>query len=178
MKRILMLALVVPALGGGTYAMKESFWASLGNRTGPTQPIAFSHQIHADTLGMNCLYCHYSAEKSPVANLPPVSTCMGCHIVVRADKPEIKKLWRYYAMGGPTAKPIPWVRIHKVPEYVHFPHVRHVNAGVTCQTCHGQIQKMDQVLLAERRSPERVQMGVHMDDAQNPTTMDCVVCHH
>ena len=46
---------------------------------------------------------------------------------------------------GPNAKPIPWIRIHKVPEYVHFPHMRHVNAGVTCQTCHGQIQKMNQV---------------------------------
>ena len=46
---------------------------------------------------------------------------------------------------GPNAKPIPWVRIHKLPEYVHFPHTRHVNAGVTCQTCHGQIQKMDRV---------------------------------
>ena len=46
---------------------------------------------------------------------------------------------------GPNAKPIPWVRIHKLPEYVHFPHMRHVNAGVTCQTCHGQIQKMDRV---------------------------------
>jgi hypothetical protein len=49
------------------------------------------------------------------------------------------------AAMGPNAKPIPWIRIHKVPEYVHFPHTRHVNAGVTCQSCHGQVQNMDRV---------------------------------
>jgi hypothetical protein len=64
---------------------------------------------------------------------------------------EIEKLYKFAdvaGMGagmGAKAKPIPWIRIHKLPEYVHFPHTRHVNAGVTCQTCHGQIQKMDRV---------------------------------
>ena len=66
---------------------------------------------------------------------------MGCHTIVAAQKPEIQKLAKYAA----DKRPVPWVRIHKVPEYVHFPHVRHVNAGVTCQTCHGQVQKMAQV---------------------------------
>ena len=70
----------------------------------------------------------------------------------KRTSPELKKLWEYADIKvpmtpglGPNAKPIPWIRIHKVPEYVHFPHMRHVNAGVTCQTCHGQIQKMSQV---------------------------------
>jgi len=70
---------------------------------------------------------------------------MGCHTAVRGStdraKTEIGKLVKY----ATDQKPVPWVRIHKVPEYVHFPHVRHVNAGVTCQTCHGQVQKMDRV---------------------------------
>ena len=70
---------------------------------------------------------------------------MGCHLVARADRPEIQKLARYYAGGQAAGKPIPWVRIHKVPEYVRFPHMRHVNAGVTCQTCHGPVQQMDRV---------------------------------
>jgi hypothetical protein len=111
---------------------------------------------------MNCIYCHYAANKSMDPGLPAVSTCVGCHNMIGPDRPasdlgpkrtseELKKLWKYadiQAAGagmGPNAKPIPWVRIHKVPEYVHFPHTRHVNAGVTCQTCHGQIQKMDKV---------------------------------
>jgi hypothetical protein len=111
---------------------------------------------------MNCLYCHNAANKSMDPGLPAVSTCIGCHNMIGPDRPasdlgparksaEIQKLWKYgdvAAQGagmGPNAKPIPWVRIHKLPEYVHFPHTRHVNAGVTCQTCHGQIQKMDRV---------------------------------
>jgi len=73
--------------------------------------------------------------------MPAVNTCMGCHTIVAAQRPEIQKLAKYAA----DKRPVPWVRIHKVPEYVHFPHVRHVNAGVTCQTCHGQVQKMAQV---------------------------------
>ena len=176
MKRILMLALVIPAIGGGTYAMKESFWSSLGNRTGPTQPIHFSHQIHADTLGMNCLYCHYSADKSPIANLPPVSTCMGCHKLARADRPEIIKLTGYFERG----EQVPWVEVYKLPSHVKFNHKRHVRAGVQCQDCHGPVQTMKVVY-----QYSSLKMGwcitchrQHMNDAQNPTTMDCIVCHH
>jgi hypothetical protein len=104
---------------------------------------------------MNCLYCHYTANKSMDPGMPAVSTCMGCHTIIGPQRPaipgvraaykstEIQKLWDYWKGG--QGKPVPWVRIHKVPEYVHFPHMRHVNAGVTCQTCHGQIQKMTRV---------------------------------
>jgi hypothetical protein len=137
--------------------------ASSSKNSSPVQPIKFPHPVHVQKLGMNCVYCHYSANKSPDPGLPAVGTCMGCHASVGPDRPasdlgpkrhsdEIAKLWQYADVKalmtsglGPNAKPIPWIRIHKVPEYVHFPHMRHVNAGVTCQTCHGQIQKMSQV---------------------------------
>src|SRR5213078_2057461 len=136
--------------------------ASSSQHRSPVQPINFPHPIHVQKLGMNCLYCHFSANKSPDPGLPAVSTCIGCHNLVGPQRPasdlgpartstEIQKLYKFAdvaGMGagmGQKAKPIPWVRIHKVPEYVHFPHMRHVNAGVTCQTCHGQIQKMPQV---------------------------------
>lgn len=85
---------------------------------------------------MNCLYCHNSANNAPDPGLPAVSTCMGCHQQILPGKPEIKKLAVYNTKG----LPIPWNRVHKVPDYVQFPHMRHVNAGVTCQTCHGQVQ--------------------------------------
>jgi hypothetical protein len=115
----------------------------------PVQPINFPHPAHVGTLGMNCVYCHFAANKSPDPGLPAVGTCMGCHLIIGPDRPkselgparksvEIQKLQGYAA----RSQPIPWVRIHKLPEYVHFPHMRHVNAGVTCQQCHGQIQKM------------------------------------
>lgn len=113
----------------------------VGVSRSPQQPIAFPHPVHVNTLGLNCLYCHSSADKSPDPGMPAVSTCMGCHTMIAAGRDEIRKLKAFSDSG----KAIPWVRIHKVPEYVHFPHMRHVNAGVTCQSCHGQIQNMPQV---------------------------------
>jgi hypothetical protein len=107
----------------------------------PEQPIKFPHPVHVQQAKMNCQYCHYSANKSPDPGLPAVGTCMGCHQIVKTTSPEIQKLTKYWT----EKKPVPWVRIHRVPKYVHFPHMRHVNAGVTCQNCHGQVQKMPQV---------------------------------
>ena len=143
-------------LGIGAVVLSAYSGASSSQGSGPDQPIAFPHTKHAGAvaqggLGMNCLYCHNSANKSADVGMPAVNTCMGCHTAVLgatdAGKAEIKKLWTFadVAHGGVNAKPVPWVRIHKVPEYVHFPHVRHVNAGVTCQTCHGQVQGMPKV---------------------------------
>jgi hypothetical protein len=136
-----LLLLVIGAVVLSAYSGASS---SQGNQ--PTQPINFPHPRHAGAvkdggLGLNCLYCHNTANKSFDVGMPAVGTCMGCHTVVAAGKPEIKKLAKYAA----DRRPVPWIRIHKVPEYVHFPHVRHVNAGVTCQSCHGQVQKMNQV---------------------------------
>jgi hypothetical protein len=124
----------------------------------PEQPIYFPHPQHVQKLGMNCIYCHFASNKALDPGMPAVGTCMGCHTVIgpnlqaRDGQPARKsealtKLVGYWN-GGQTPTPIPWVRIHKVPEYVHFPHMRHVNAGVTCQTCHGQVQKMNQVYQA------------------------------
>lgn len=124
----------------------------------PVQPVWFPHPSHVQKLGMNCVYCHFSSNKAPDPGMPAVATCMGCHNVIgpklqaRDGQPArtseaLTKLVGYWN-GGKNPKPVPWVRIHKVPEYVHFPHMRHVNAGVTCQTCHGQVQKMNQVYQA------------------------------
>jgi hypothetical protein len=134
--------------------------ASSSQGYSPVQPIKFPHPVHVQTLGMNCLYCHYSANKSPDPGLPAVGTCMGCHTVVGPNRPaldgkparvseEIKKLQTLAPPGQPDKwQTIPWERIHKLPEYVHFPHMRHVNAGVTCQSCHGAVQGMEQVAQA------------------------------
>ncbi|MDQ8163491.1 MAG: cytochrome c3 family protein [Gemmatimonadota bacterium] len=100
------------------------------------QPVKFVHAPHVQKAGMNCLYCHSAANKSPDPGNASVSTCMGCHVLVKPQSAEIKKIAAFYQKG----QAIPWNRVHKVPDYVQFPHMRHVNAGVTCQTCHGQIQ--------------------------------------
>jgi hypothetical protein len=146
-------ALVAAALALSAYS-----GASSPQGRGPAQPIAFPHPVHVQKLGMNCVYCHYAANKSPDPGLPAVSTCMGCHTIIGPQRPasdigpartstELQKLQRYadFSGGGRNAKPIPWERIHKVPDYVNFPHMRHVNAGVTCQACHGDVQNMSRV---------------------------------
>ena len=134
----------------GAVVLSAYSGASSSQGRGPAQPVAFPHPKHAGAvkdggLALNCLYCHNAANKSADVGMPAVSTCMGCHAGVVGSTPtakaEIAKLAKYYA----DKRPVPWERIHKVPEYVHFPHVRHVNAGVTCQSCHGPVQKMDRV---------------------------------
>ena len=126
--------------------------------------------------GMNCLYCHNSANNAPDPGLPAVSTCVGCHgVLVATNKPEIKKLNDY----AKKELPVPWNRVHKVPDYVQFPHMRHVNAGVTCQTCHGQIQNMKQVYQASS-----LNMGwcinCHIGQSNPPfrARYDCSSCHY
>jgi hypothetical protein len=151
-----LLALVAAAVVLSAYS-----GASSSQGRGPAQPIDFPHPVHVQTLGMNCLYCHSAANKSPDPGMPAVSTCMGCHTIIGPQRPAsprgaaresapLKSLQEYadLAGGGRNAKPIPWVRIHKVPEYVRFPHMRHVNAGVTCQACHGDVQNMERVYQA------------------------------
>ncbi len=143
----------------GAFVLSAYSGASSSQGNALDQPIAFPHTKHAGSvatggLGMNCLYCHNNANKSPDVGMPAVGTCMGCHSAVMGStdqaKTEIKKIQQYadLAGGGKHAKPIPWVRIHKVPEYLHFPHVRHVNAGVTCQACHGRVTEMVRVYQA------------------------------
>lgn len=111
---------------------------------GLVQPIAFSHKLHAGQYAMDCLYCHTQSDVSPVATIPSVDVCMGCHRVVWTQRPEIQKLAGYASRN----EPIPWLRIHHLPEFVQFNHGRHVRAGVQCQECHGPVEQMDVVIQA------------------------------
>ena len=107
----------------------------------PIQPVAFSHSIHVEQLGLDCRYCHNAVEKSWFSNIPASSTCMNCHNQVLKEDPKLELVRESFNTG----KSIPWVQIHKVPDYVYFNHSVHVNRGVSCVECHGQINKMDEV---------------------------------
>ena len=107
----------------------------------PVQPINFSHKLHAGQMGIDCEYCHTGVEKSRNAMVPAVSTCMNCHSIARKDTPEIKKLREYYFSG----KALPWVRVHKVPDFVYFNHSVHVNMGIKCESCHGDVRTMSRI---------------------------------
>ena len=108
----------------------------------PVQPVAFSHAIHVDQLGFDCRYCHNGVEKSWYSNIPASATCMNCHSQVLKDDPRLALVRESAQPGNP---PIPWVQIHRVPDFVYFNHSVHVNRGVSCVSCHGQINLMDEV---------------------------------
>ncbi len=107
----------------------------------PQQPIPYSHQLHAGTLRIPCLYCHTGATRSRQAGVPAVDTCMNCHKVTKIESPAIKELAAIHAAGNPLL----WRRVHALPDHVYFDHRPHVNAGIVCQTCHGEVQEMQVV---------------------------------
>lgn len=101
------------------------------------QPVPFSHQHHVGGLGLDCRYCHTSVENSGFAGIPPTKTCMNCH----------SQLWTSQAMLAPirdsyrTGRSINWVRVNDLPDYVYFDHSIHIHKGVSCETCHGQVDR-------------------------------------
>jgi hypothetical protein len=144
-------------------------------RRGPQQPIAFPHDVHAGTNQIPCMYCHSSADRSVDAGIPAVQVCAGCHIaggapLIAADKPEVKKLVAYWK----DQKPIPWQRIYKIPDHAHFPHMRHINAGLECQQCHGPVETMKEV-----EKVASLKMGWCIDcHRERQVRTDCAVCHY
>ena len=166
---IAMFALVLFVVGG-YFVAKGAI--GLGRQQGyqPTQPIYYSHKVHAGINQISCLYCHGGAWESKHAGIPSLNICMNCHRVINAYEKgpelhdeegnkidgtaEIQKLYRYAgytpnpAMAwDPTKATSPeWVKIHNLPDHVYFNHAQHTRVGnVQCQTCHGNIQKMDKV---------------------------------
>jgi len=108
----------------------------------PTQPIAFSHKIHAGQYEIDCNYCHTGVNISKSANIPSVNICMNCHNAINTDKPEIQKILTAYEEN----RPIEWVRVHNLPDLAYFNHKQHVAiGGLDCATCHGPIEEMDVV---------------------------------
>ena len=113
----------------------------------PSQPIPFSHKIHVDQLGLDCRYCHSFVDVSGHSNVPTGSTCWNCHQHVQRDSPKLAPLHKSMdpTYPGYDGKPIEWVRVHKSPDYVYFNHSAHVNRGISCQSCHGDVNKMEVV---------------------------------
>ncbi|HEX7477968.1 MAG TPA: cytochrome c3 family protein [Polyangiales bacterium] len=139
----LVAALGVAVLGGGVTTGIWYYFSPKNTQVGyaPEQPIHYSHKLHAGELGMDCRYCHANIERSQEAMIPPTQACMGCHAVVKKDSPKLAALrdsWK-------TGKPVEWVRVHRVADYVFFDHSVHLAAGVGCVSCHGRIDQMDVV---------------------------------
>lgn len=125
----------------------------------PEQPVPYSHKLHAGDLGMDCRYCHTSVEVSAKANVPPTQTCMNCHTLILTESEKLLPVRESWTTG----KPIEWVRVHKIADYAYFNHSVHVNAGVGCSSCHGNIAEMEKVMQVEPLS-----MGWCLECHRNP----------
>ena len=160
------------------------------------QPIEFPHDRHAGDaanggMQINCMYCHTFARRSLVAGIPPVQKCVGCHQYIESVKetPRIKKLFEYWE----AKKPIPWKKVHDLPDFVHFTHERHIQRFVfqqdrpvqeVCGYCHGDVKTM-----TVARRQKSLSMGWcvschekdHLLDATSTKTAqgpnDCWQCH-
>lgn len=139
-RRILAAALLlaVTAVVGVWYYFTPAF-TRVGYR--PLQPVAFSHATHGAQTGLDCRYCHDGVERSWYSNLPSSATCMNCHNQVLKDDPRLAPVRESFQSG----RPIPWVQVHKLPDFVYFHHAAHVNRGVSCLHCHGQVDQMDEI---------------------------------
>ncbi|HEY1081839.1 MAG TPA: cytochrome c3 family protein [Prosthecobacter sp.] len=129
----------------------------------PTQPVAFSHKIHAGQLGLDCRYCHSFVENSSHANVPTNQTCFNCHGPGKGNIQSANPKLEMVVKAQETKQPIPWVKIHKAPDYVYFNHSAHLNRGISCQSCHGQVNEMEVVKHAEPQS-----MGWCLDCHRQP----------
>lgn len=137
----------------------------------PAQPIPFNHQLHAGKRKIQCQYCHSNVEKSPHANVPTSAVCMNCHRVALTDRPLIKQLTEYHDNN----KPIQWVNVHVLPDYVYFNHQRHVQKGVACETCHGNVAEMERV---EQVNPLSMGWCVNCHRLpENQAPLNCNTCH-
>jgi len=143
---------------------------------GPRQPVFFRHDVHAGQYQIDCRYCHYSADWAPYPGMPSMKTCMGCHLIAGAAIAEVQKVRE----AATQNQPIEWIKVHRMPPFVHFPHMRHVKgetarkAQITCQTCHGPVERMPQVYQFAS-----LKMGWCLDcHKQNKVTTDCSACHY
>ena len=125
----------------------------------PVQPVPYSHKTHVEQLGLDCRYCHSAVDKSWYANVPSPSVCMNCHSQVLATDARLAPIRDSFKSG----EPVPWVQIHRTPDFVYFNHAVHVNRGVGCVSCHGQINDMVEV-----RHEKSLTMAFCLDCHRNP----------
>jgi hypothetical protein len=170
MRKSLLIIFLLAALAGLATGLVILYRLPLATSpASPEQPIPFSHRLHAGTNQIDCEFCHRSARTSPVAGIPAVSTCRACHQYIAQNRPAIETLLDYWK----RREPIPWVRVHQLPDHVYFPHMMHLRAGLGCDDCHGAVPTMDR--LAQVAS---LKMGWCLGCHQKlHASVDCWTCH-
>ncbi len=125
------------------------------------QPIQFSHAHHVGGIGIDCRYCHTSVEVAPSAGIPPTKTCINCHSQIWNTSPYLEPVRASFR----DDKPLRWLRVHDLPDFVYFNHSIHVKKGVGCETCHGRVDRMPLMLQKSSLQMEWC-LNCHRDPAQ------------
>jgi len=159
----LLLLLGAVAAGGAVYAgaigglITDPETLNVGYQ--PTQPVPFSHAIHAGQLKMDCRYCHNTVFDAAHAAIPPTATCINCHspentqgVTALAAVHQASKKLAPVHESWETGRSVAWERVHNLPDFVYFNHSAHVHAGVSCVSCHGRIDQMEVVYQAKQLS--------------------------
>jgi hypothetical protein len=138
-------------------------WVRTPYRTGEdlqiAQPIAFDHRHHVRDDGIDCMYCHQTADRAPSAGLPATDVCLNCHNQIWNNSPLLAAVWTSHV----SHRPIAWRRVTWLPDFVFFNHRIHVAKGIGCETCHGRVDLMPRVFQAEP-----ITMGWCLDCHRNP----------
>ena len=130
------LGLVV-TLGAAVGVLQRSDFVTTAN-TNREQPVQFSHQHHVGGIGIDCRYCHSSVEVSYSAGIPPTKTCINCHSQIWSTSPYLEPVRSSFR----DDKPLQWLRVHDLPDFVYFNHSIHIKKGMGCEACHGRVDKM------------------------------------
>jgi len=168
-------AALVAFVALATIAMSGMARVGIHEGYAPAQPIEFSHRLHAGETRIPCLYCHYAAARSQHAGIPAASVCMNCHGLLAAQTAEIEKLRESVLQQ----RSIQWIKVHNLPDFVHFDHSVHVRASVACRECHGAVEQMARV-----RQEAPLTMGwcltchAARGVGDRGQRTDCVRCHY
>lgn len=154
-----LLAMPVVLVAGGMGLVRSDLATGVGRDV--PQPVPFDHRIHVRGLRIDCRYCHSGAARTATAGLPPTRSCVPCHTEAWLAAPAFDAVRHSLASG----QPIPWNRVHKLPDFVYFNHAAHAVGGVGCESCHGQVDEMARV-----RQVAPLTMGWCIDCHREPAT--------
>ena len=130
------VVLVVGAAGIAVWRTLSAESPALDSPVAQTPP--FSHKHHVGDVGLDCRFCHASVETGAFAGIPPTSTCMTCHSQLFKGQPMLAPV----AASLRDDRPLNWIRVHRVPDFVYFNHSIHISKGIGCSTCHGRVDQM------------------------------------
>jgi hypothetical protein len=168
------LALTSPAAHSGSQAakpaaVKQEVPDNPSPHNPPEQPLPYSHKTHL-ALGLTCATCHVNPDPGRLMTFPATSRCMQCHVATGKNRPSIQKLAEYAKSG----QAVPWFRVYNLLPGVQWSHRRHLQAGLQCVMCHGQVSQMER--MSEATSVTTMYSCYHCHQTHKASTI-CETCH-